>query len=94
MYLVVSTPLLPLQDKCARSLQKRITPHGTCLDLLLLAHVHHADSLKQAALCHITRHREHLFRQPGWNAEIKNHPDLMTEVIEALAKKTGGNVVI
>jgi hypothetical protein len=57
-----------------------------CLDQLLLGYRHHVDELKQGALRHVGHVGRRLFAVKDWDAKIRARPDLMKEIIEAIAK--------
>jgi len=53
------------------------------VDILVLADIHKATELKNTAIAFLLGHKEEVFSQPDWKLKLKNHPDLLMEVLES-----------
>jgi len=53
------------------------------LDVLILADIHKAVELKSQAIQFLLSHKEEVFAQPDWKSKLKNHPDILMEVLES-----------
>ena len=49
----------------------------------MLADIHKATELKNTAIAFLLGHKEEVFSQPDWKLKLKNHPDLLMEVLES-----------
>ena len=59
---------------------------SSCLqivDILILADIHKATDLKSQAIQFLLRHREEVFATSDWKIKLKQHPGLVTEVLES-----------
>ena len=53
------------------------------MDILILADIHKATDLKSQAIQFLLKHREEVFATPDWKIKLKQHPTLVTEVLES-----------
>ena len=53
------------------------------IDVLVLADIHKATDLKNQAIQFLLNHKEEVFAQPDWKHKLKNHPEILMEVLEA-----------
>lgn len=53
------------------------------VDVLVLADIHKANELKSQAIQYLLHHKEEVFSQPDWKHKLKNHPDILMEVLES-----------
>ena len=64
---------------------------GNCLDYLVVGDLYQADILKNAALQFIARNMGNVFKCKDWKNCLEDHPKLMAEVIDAIARPGGGD---
>ena len=74
-----------LKEMTSEALKTKIRDEN-CLDLLMLAHLHHAERLKDAALVHIRLRSKALFKTTGWEEKFNGYSSLLTEIIKAVTK--------
>jgi len=53
------------------------------VDVLVLADIHKATDLKNQAIQFLLNHKEEVFAQPDWKHKLRNHPEILMEVLEA-----------
>ena len=53
------------------------------MDILILADIHKATDLKSQAIQFLLKHREEVFATSDWKIKLKQHPTLVTEVLES-----------
>ena len=70
-----------------------ISISSSCLqivDILILADIHKATDLKSQAIQFLLRHREEVFATSDWKIKLKQHPGLVTEVLESTVEVKEG----
>ena len=87
--LKISTQLDQLKNVCAKKLCSNIEVKN-CLNYLVIGDLYRADNLKKASLQFIVRNMGNVFKSKEWQENLKDHPSLMAEVINAIAKPGGG----
>ena len=60
-----------------------------CLNYLILGDLYQAHNLRKAALQFITRNMKNVFKSKDWKEALKDHPDLMAEVIDVIVRPDG-----
>ena len=55
-----------------------------CVEFLVISYIYKAEDLKRLSLNLFANNRERIIKSRDWKETLKNHPDLMLEVIEAL----------
>jgi hypothetical protein len=58
---------------------------SNCLDILLLGDRHHVQGLRHAALERVGELGRKMFKIKDWYSKIRDHPDLMKDIIIAVA---------
>ena len=53
------------------------------VDILVLADIHKATDLKNQAIKFLLDHKEEVFAQSDWKHKLRNHPDILMEVLES-----------
>ena len=49
----------------------------------MLADIHKATELKSQAIQFLLAHKEEVFAQGDWKQKLRNHPEIMMEVLES-----------
>lgn len=75
-----------LKQLCEARLSEKITI-SNALDLVLLADLHNASTLREQALAFIVTNGEEIVRKPGWRKVLKAHPDVVADLFEASHKR-------
>ena len=78
-----------LKNVCAKKLCSNIEVKN-CLNYLVIGDLYRAGNLKKASLQFIARNMGSVFKSYEWQENLKDHPSLMAEVINAIAKPGGG----
>ena len=88
--------LLPAADKydlkdlktmCESVLCDTVT-HDNVLDILVLANIHGANTLRDMALKFIVNNGKAIVCQEGWRDKLKAYPEIMADMFEAVAQET------
>jgi len=77
--------LQELKTMCEVALCENVTTDN-CLDLLVLADLHRATSVRQLTLKFIVDNSREIVNQPGWREKLRNYPDIMGDIFEAMSK--------
>ena len=80
--------LSQLKTACELSLS-RIIDVSNCVELLILADVHTADTLKNAGLNFIVENLQKIISDPNWQDELTAHPGILAQILKV---KFGENV--
>jgi len=77
--------LKELKAMCESSLSDNINTENV-LDLLVLADLHGAHSVRQLALKHIVENGKEIVALQGWREKLKMYPEIMADMFEAMTK--------
>lgn len=77
--------LKELKQMCETSLCENINTENV-LDLLVLADLHGASTVRQLALKFIVDNGKEIVSQPGWRDKLKVYPEIMADMFEAMTK--------
>lgn len=77
--------LQELKNMCEVSLCESIAMENV-LDLLVLADLHRATSVRTLALKFIVDNSREVTAQSGWRDKLRNYPDIMGDIFEAMSK--------
>ena len=78
-----------LKIVCVQKLCNNIAVDN-CLNYLVIGDLYRADKLKKASLQFIARNMGSVFKSKDWEKCLKDHPTLMAEVINVIARPGGG----
>merc|ERR1719347_1646428 len=78
--------LSQLKKACELSLSRNIDT-SNCVEFLILADVHTADTLKTAALGFIVTSLQKIISNPNWQDELTAHPGILAQILKV---KCGG----
>ena len=78
-----------LKSICSKKLYNNIEINN-CLNYLVIGDLYRAGNLKKDSLQFITRNMGSVFKSKEWQENLKDHPSLMAEVINAIARSGGG----
>merc|ERR1712142_628510 len=78
--------LIHLKQLCVNSLCSNIDCSNV-LDMLVLSEVYHVPVLRTLSLEFTTEHRKKILDLSDWKLKLRNHPELLAEMYESLAKK-------
>ena len=73
--------LTQLKTACELSLSRSIHV-SNCIELLILADVHTADTLKTAALSFIVTNLQKIISNPNWQDELSPHPNITAQILK------------
>jgi len=77
--------LKELKAMCEASLSENITTENV-LDLLVLADLHGATTVRQLALKYIVDNGKEIVAQQGWRDKLKMYPEIMADMFEAMTR--------
>ena len=77
-----------MKSICSKELCNNLEVNN-CLNYLVIGDLYRADNLKKASLKFITRNRGSVFKSKDWEECLKDHPSLMAEVINEIARPGG-----
>jgi len=77
--------LKELKQMCEGSLSENINTDNV-LDLLVLADLHGASTVRNLALKFIVDNGKEIVAQPGWRDKLKVYPEIMADMFEAMTK--------
>jgi hypothetical protein len=77
--------LCDLKTRCEQALIHAICPDNAS-QLLILSDVHSAPTLRAKTLEFITKHSLQVTKTPGWDVLVKQHPVLVTELVQSFTK--------
>ena len=72
-----------LKTMCEDNLCEKLSVEN-CVEFLVISYIYKAEDLKRLSLNLFANNRERIIKSRDWKETLKNHPDLMLEVIEAL----------
>lgn len=70
-----------LKTICSQHLSANLST-DQIIDILVLADIHKATELKSQAIQFLLVHKEEVFAQGDWKHKLKNHPEILMEVLE------------
>lgn len=74
--------LKELKEMCEASMIENID-EDNALDLLVLADLHGARSMRDIAVKFIVYNGEKIIIQPDWSDKLKGHPEIMADIIKS-----------
>ena len=74
-----------LKEKCEDHISECLSVTNV-LDMLVLADLHRAATLRSTALEFFCENRKEILAQEGWREKVKMYPDLMADIIDAIWK--------
>ena len=75
--------LKQLKEKCEDHISECLSVTNV-LDMLVLADLHRAATLRSTALEFFCENRKEILAQEGWREKVKMYPDLMADIIDAI----------
>ncbi|KAK5980828.1 Protein maternal effect lethal 26 [Trichostrongylus colubriformis] len=77
--------IVELKDRCEEVLLENLTEENAC-QLLILGDLYSAEQLQERAVEFILRCPKYITSMPGWNDMLKQHPHLVTRIVNNFHK--------